>query len=226
MLKQAEVEVKNHNYKTAIDLTLPLLDALKLSTVEEISQGHKILGIARCELGDIGNAKEHFETLVVFSPKESIQDFQLSQVCQKLFNKVMGRAEVRRKGVMPKNSDQLHSSENKSATIEIQTVPKPTINLRLQEQSQESDIQKWKLWIPFGVGQFEKNEKKKGTFFLTTQSVLFSTAITTFILFKIDQNADGTFDHARRAETYRITLWSSLGAGVVSTIWGIWDAKK
>ena len=103
-LKQAEVEIKNHNYKSAIDLTMPLLNQLKLTTVEEIAQGHKILAAARCELGDIGMAKDHFETLMIFSPHESIQDFQLSQTCQNLFNGVMGKpAPAERKKVKISN---------------------------------------------------------------------------------------------------------------------------
>lgn len=223
-LKQAELEIKNHNYKTAVDLITPILEQLKLTTVEEIARGHKILGVAKCELGDLGNAKEHFETLGVFSPGEGLEPFQVSQSCYRLFKQQKNTPESKQK----KSTATKESKQSKSNLEEkLPEVPsdKPSLNLTTQVQSQSSPIQEWKLWVPFGVGQFEKQEKKKAKTFLLTQSIFYSAAIASFVLFKAEQNADGTFDHSSRAEAYRVTLWSTLGSGLISSIWGVMDAR-
>lgn len=229
-LKRAELELKRTNYKSAVDLVSPLLEHLKLSTVEEISKGHKILGIARCELGDIGRAKEHFETLNVFSPNEIINDDETSTTCKKLFT------ETKQKSLPP--DEQKLESEPEPQVPKIDTVlpkqseekPTPTLNkssLKLNtDQLTSNKIPEWKLWMPLGVGQFEKGEPAKGYAFLTTQSVFFSTAIASFTLFKLQRNDNGSFKDVDRAHLYRSMFWSTLGAGIVSYIWGIFDSHS
>lgn len=222
LLKQAEVEVRKRNYKTAIDLTWPLLDQLRLSSVEEIAQGHKILGFARCELGDIGHAKEHFEVLIVFSPNESIEQLQPSAGCQKLFQQIKQPIKSSPKKIQTSSID---DAGLKTRPISYESTNR-TVNLKIQPDNATTSDSTWKLWMPFGIGQFVNDERKKGLFFMASEGVMFGTAVTSLVLFYQEDRINGKFVHPDRGRNYQALFWSSLGVGLALEAWGVVDARS
>ena len=164
-------------------------------------------------MGDNGHAKEHFETLLIFAPKYSIQKFEPSDSCNKLFSKVAKQPEPAKKKEI--KSDLSIDEKSVNPVQETKAILKPS-----------DDTQSWKLWMPYGVGQFMNGQSKKGTFFLVSEATMTASALTTFILFQREDKIGDRYVHGDRAKAYQLTFWSSLGAGIVLYVWGVIDAKS
>lgn len=191
---------KAGKHADAILRVQPLLNALKLDTIESIVLGNKILAVSYCELEDREKAKEHFETLKAFQPDESLKEFTLSSSCADFFG-------------IKKNPPK------KPKTVELENAPPVAIpdHLKPKESS-------WKLYAPFGTGQFHNGQRDKGWAFLATQTVGLLAAGTMYVLFQSEKNKDGTFPKPGLANAYKKTYWSALGVAGASSIWGVIDA--
>ncbi len=207
-LEAATAQVKAKEYERAIEVTQPLLDNLKLNTVEEIILAHKVLGVAQCELGDQAKATEHYEALLTFSPTETIDDLVATKPCKSLFDQARGVKEPTQAVVPPP----------------VQPTPKPAPAATTVAKEASPREGAWKLYVPFGVGQFHNHEKTKGLAFLSTESLAFSLAIASYFLFKAEENPDGTFSNPDTASVYRGLYYGSLAVGGGAAIWGIIDA--
>jgi hypothetical protein len=84
ILDKAYMNALNKDFKQAIDKTLPLLDSLALSKIEEIVLAHQILTLSYCETGNKEKTKEHFTALKAFAPNEDFRAFSVSSECQKM----------------------------------------------------------------------------------------------------------------------------------------------
>jgi hypothetical protein len=83
ILDKAYMNALNKDFKQAIDKTLPLLDSLALSKIEEIVLAHQILTLSYCETGNKEKTKEHFTALKALAPNEDFRAFSVSSECQK-----------------------------------------------------------------------------------------------------------------------------------------------
>jgi len=210
-----QIELSLHHYKArryqrSIDLVQPLLDQLRLNTVEEIIQAHRLLGLSHCELGDQPKALEHYKILLTFSPTETIDDIVVTKVCANLFNNL--------KGDRPINAPR--AVEKRETKVD----PSPAILKTPEKSPLPSENRPWKVYIPFGTGQFINEQPRKGTAFLAGEATAFATAIAMFTLFKSEENSDSTFDDPESASVYRGVFWGSLGVGIGLATWGIVDA--
>ncbi len=211
-LEQAETQVLAKEYETAIEISKPLLDKLLLNTVEEIILAHKVLGVAYCELGDHPQARNHFETLLTFSPTESIQKLVRTNPCRSLFASI-------KRGKKPPTKKRKKKPEPVPA--------KPTSSLQIQPTQPQAETLSpglWKRYMPFGTGQFANQEDGKAWAFLGTQVGAIASGVTFYLLFKSEEDPSGSFTHPNRANVYRGLVWGSIGLGAVSTAWGIIDA--
>jgi len=212
-LESASRQTKAKEYEQAIKQTQPLLDKLLLDTVEEIILAHRILGVAHCELGDQQQAAEHFQALVAFSPSESVSKLVSTKPCQTLFDEIRAGRSTSTAVSKAASSADGSSVETVRTTSHLDTMPMP---------SQSTST--WKLYVPFGVGQFANGQRAKGLAFASGEVALMGLAISSFLLFQSEKNSDGTFSDPDLASTYRALYWSSLGVGIGVMAWGIVDA--
>ena len=78
--------------------------------------------------------------------------------------------------------------------------------------------------IPFGVGQFQNDQPRKGWILAGLESALVITATTTFILLKNDEQQGHTFSDTSEARTLRnVNLASGIAFAAVAS-YGIVDA--
>jgi len=210
-LQAAQRQVQTKQYERAIETAKPLLDGLALNTVEEIILAHRVLGVAHCELGDQPKATEHFETLLTFSPTESVSDIVSSKPCQTMFDELKQR-----------KSPTAKVAAAAPATATPRAVTAPTIRKPARRAPLEPGL--GRRLIPFGVGQFANQEPSKAWAFLSTEVASGALAVTSMILFKHEENDDGTFSNPDLAEVYRGLFWGGLGVWAISTVWGIIDA--
>jgi hypothetical protein len=191
---------KAGKYADAVLRVQPLLNALKLDTVESIILGNKILTVSYCELNDLEKAKEYLESVRAFSPDESFKEFSMSPTCLDFFG-------IKRQIV------------KKQKVADAETLPPSVVPNHLKPKDPS-----WKLYMPFGTGQFYNEQSDKGWAFLATETLGLVAATTMFILFQSEKNSDGTFSNTGLANAYKTTYWSSLGVAGGASIWGIVDA--
>lgn len=212
-LEKAQSQVKDKEYEAAIGQTKPLLDKLFLNTVEEIILAHRILGVSYCELGDHPQARNHFETLLTFSPTESINDLVSTNPCRTLFASVKNE----KAGPLTKQKRRRAKKAAQPAPVQAAAQPQPP-----KEEPLNPGV--WKRYVPFGTGQFANNENGKAWAFLTTETLAIASGVTFFLLFKNEEDNTGSFTHPDRANLYRGLVWGSIGLGTVAMSWGIIDA--
>lgn len=202
-LHTADKMIHQHRYREAIQMAQPLLDGLLLDSVEKITLAHRILGTAYCESGRRDRASEHFEALHNFDPSVRLDQISAGPDCRKL------QASFENEGT------RTQYQSNPPA----QAIPKvPVISSPRKESSA------WKIWVPFGTGQFLNEEPTKGWIFLGLEASFFSTAIASHFLFEGERLPNGTFQDKGKANAYRTLFWTSLGAGIAATAWGLADA--
>ena len=176
-IELAEEDVRGRGYENALKSLYPLLDQLKLKTMEEIVRTHRVLGVAHCETGNEVKALEHFDAMLSFSSSEKISDLVKTNYCKQLFEKAQGKGKRLAETKAVKKNIKNNPSD-----------PKPLLGLS-KMATDKSD--QWKYWLPFGSGQFKNGEKRKGRFFLISEGVLMSAAITSLALFKAEENSEG-----------------------------------
>ncbi|MFH1263122.1 MAG: hypothetical protein V1495_06735 [Pseudomonadota bacterium] len=210
-LQAAQSLVRAKEYSAAINQTQPLLDGLKLETLEAIILAHKILGVASCELGDQPKAQEHFKILLTFSVTEEISDLVVTKPCANLYAEL--QEEERPQAHKPKTAP-----KSVAPTPKNRPVPNPPV----KEPTKTGGA--WKRYLPLGVGQFANDQPNKGVAFLASEGALFATAGLMAALFHMEREPDGTFTHSDRADAYKTTFWTTLGVGTAIAVWGIVDA--
>ncbi|MEZ4820475.1 MAG: hypothetical protein R3A45_11585 [Bdellovibrionota bacterium] len=199
-VEQALDHLQHQQYQQAQVISQQLLDSLQLNTIADISLAHKILGVSHCELQDEVSALNDFKTLKTFSPEASLDGLTISDRCQKLFTSMTltPSAKSRRQGL---------SSKKPNASGGIT----PAQELHQQAQTPQPQVPS-NRYIPFGVGQFQNKQRKKGLGFLIAQSLLYTAGATTMIAFNDSTTGD-------------IGLSMMLAGGFVS-VWGILDARQ
>lgn len=229
-LSLAYTMAKTGRFTDAILKAQPLLDALKLDSVDTIVLGNKILAVSYCELGEEEKATETRDTARAFSPSEPFTEFAMSKKCYAFFglDKASSHAVARKKSAketppLPKNAEvSFHADELPETRERTDTEgDRPIESLHL---TLDSTRPSWKLYMPFGTGQFYNDQPEKAWAFLSTQALGTASAITMYTLFQLEKNSDGTFSDTDRAHLYKNSYWASIGVVSASAIWGILDA--
>lgn len=196
-LSLAYTAAKLGKYADAILKTQPLIDQLKLDTVDAIILGNKILAVAYCEVGDLDKSKDNLQSLEAFVPGERFAEFDLSRACLEFFGL---------KKRLPKKA-----SEPVASPVATPPPREPT---------------PWQLSVPFGKGQFYNGDRDKAWAFLSTQAFGVVSMVTLFALFHAEKNADGSFGNTALAKGYKAGFWAAVGITSGAATWGIFDAHR
>lgn len=194
-IPQAFELLTNNQYQEALDLAQRELDAFKLNVLEDILQAYIIIGVGHCHLGREAQALKEFEILKTFEPLANLNALDVSSRCLELFE-TMG---------IPKK---------------IRFDPSPYIRAETALPNGAIKMTKpnripFNRHLPFGVGQFKNNQRKKGVAFLVSQSILLSAGLS----FK---GAHLSTDRP----AFRDTGHALLGTGALISIWGMVDAVQ
>jgi hypothetical protein len=207
-LDEAERLLAGGHPAEAIAAVKPPFDRFEFSTVEEITRVHRVLGVAYCETGDADKAREHLESLLLFSPKADLGNGPAGPRCRKLFDRIKN----------PAAAPTAASASNPAPLPTPRAAPPPLPAPPVYGGTPPI------LLVPFGTGQFQNGESAKGMAFLSSELAGTALAVTSLILFKAEENADGTYRDEGAAELYRGLFWGGVGATTGLMVWGIVDA--
>jgi tetratricopeptide (TPR) repeat protein len=193
-------------------------------------EARKYLGATYLFLGKKDAAREQFRLLLEEDPDYDIDPVAFPEAVVQTFQEVQKKVEAenarksaldaaRRKRERADELDELISQQQRIRMLEelaaTETVEK--VNSR------------WIAALPFGIGQFQNEDRKLGIMFAVTESAFLAASIATFIghnSLRDENPAPSEIERARRVEkALRIGNWVSVGAFVSFAVAGIIEAE-
>ena len=193
-------------------------------------EARKYLGATYLFLGKKDAAREQFRSLLEEDPDYDIDPVAFPEAVVQTFQEVQKEvsteraredalAAARRQRERSNEVDDLIRQQQRIQALEelaaVETVEK--VNSR------------WIAALPWGIGQFQNQNRKLGIMFAVTESALMAASIATFIghnSLRDENPAPSEIDRARRVErALRIGNWVSVGAFLSFAVAGVIEAE-
>jgi hypothetical protein len=227
-------------YKRAIEILSPLLyPEMLLESDGEVVQARRMLSVAYLFENKPDDARREFLELLRQRPSFRFEPLLDSQSVVTFFDAVLKehQAEIRRFKALKDAKDAAIALQNQRA---IEQLKAPPTIVRYERHSLVVAM------IPFGAGQFQNGERRKGWWFLGAESALAAISlgafVTNFALYGVSpvrpcldtSNPNGVrcppelIDHSQE-ETSRWLTRVQVGSGVAFfavAIWGVIDAVR
>jgi tetratricopeptide (TPR) repeat protein len=193
-------------------------------------EARKYLGATYLFLGKKDAAREQFRLLLEEDPDYDIDPVAFPEAVVQTFQEVQKKVEAenarksaldaaRRKRERADELDELISQQQRIRMLE-DSAPTETV---------EKVNSRWIAALPFGIGQFQNEDRKLGIMFAVTESAFLAASIATFIghnSLRDENPAPSEIERARRVEkALRIGNWVSVGAFVSFAVAGIIEAE-
>ena len=193
-------------------------------------EARKYLGATYLFLGKKDAAREQFRSLLAQDPDYDIDPVAFPEAVVQTFQEVQAEvaterarddavAAARRQREKSNEVDDLIRQQQRVQTLEelaaVETVEK--VNSR------------WIAALPFGIGQFQNEDRPLGIMFAVTQSAFLAASIATFIghnSLRDENPAPSEIERAQRVErALRIGNWVSVGAFLSFAVAGVIEAE-
>ncbi len=234
--KRAELMLVHDKNAEATDILLKLLNNFELVDPVEIVKTHALLGTAYYKMGNIDKASEHFTDMLNFDPSSNLDKLTAPAGAIALFKSIKKSLAKEKtykeklsiesnKKTLPTKKLKIKSSTKKPKKKKIYRTRKSYSAYVAVTKKQRKNNKKFKAiyhFLPFGTGQFMQKRNERGYLYMSIESAAVTLAITSLVLYEKEKNADGTFDHPGRANTYRdlfyIGLFTFIGTAAIGTI--------
>ncbi|KPK66922.1 MAG: hypothetical protein AMS21_00610 [Gemmatimonas sp. SG8_38_2] len=193
-------------------------------------EARKYLGAAYLFLDQPDAAREQFRLLLEEDPEYDLDPVAFPEAVVQTFEEVQSqvKAELARKQAQEAAQEQQQRAEELEALIQEQRRLQMLEELAATETVEKVNS-RWIAALPFGIGQFQNEDRGLGIMFATTQSAFLAATIATFIghnSLRDENPAPDEIDRARRVErALRIGNWASAGAFVGFALAGIIEAE-
>jgi hypothetical protein len=200
-----------------------LLDPIQLEDSSQVVTARQFLGATHYLLGDLDGAEAEFVRLLRLAPEHRLDPGVFSPELVRFFESVRVRAGL----AAP--SGEVHATEGERSSSP--PPPPPSVaaaNPIEPPESREPPL--WPAFVPFGVGQFNNGRTAKGSLLLVGESLLFGTALTTFILFRQTCRADVSAtcevapEDESKAATLQTVALTTLYVGIAAAVIGVIEA--
>lgn len=193
-------------------------------------EARKYLGASYLFLGEEEAAREQFRLLLEEDPEYDIDPVAFPEAVVQTFEEVQSqvRAEHAEKTALEAARQQQERAEELEGLIRQQQRIQMLEQLAATETVEKVNS-RWIAALPFGIGQFQNENRRLGIMFATTQSVFLVASIATFVghnSLRDENPAPDQIERAQRVErALRIGNWASVGAFVGFALAGIIEAE-
>jgi len=193
-------------------------------------EARKYLGATYLFLGKDEEAREQFKLLLEEDPDYDIDPVAFPSAVVEAFQEV--QAEVTAAVARQKALDEARRQRERAGELEELIEEQQRIQ-GLEELAATETVEKvnsrWIAALPFGIGQFQNQNRKLGIMFAVTESAFLAASIATFIghnSLRDENPAPDEIERAQRVEkALRIGNWVSVGALVSFYIAGVVEAE-
>lgn len=185
----------------------------KLANEDDLYEAHLLYGVCLFEIGDNKGATREIEAALFIDSSQRLDDQVFSSEAIKFYNEVKAAKEARDRA----------AADARAAAIERERLRKAIEDLRVVETRQW-----WVNLMPFGAGQFQNGDNKKGVFFAATEAAAAGTSVFVF-LYLTNKYGYGGQVPAEDAADVRLMQQVAIGADIVFygvAIVGIVDAIR
>ncbi len=193
-------------------------------------EARKYLGATYLFLGRDEGAREQFRLLLEEDPDYDIDPVAFPEAVVQTFQKV--RTEVKGELAEKKALEEARTQRERVAELEELIRQQQRIQA-LEEMAATETVEKvnsrWIAALPFGIGQFQNENRKLGIMFAVTESAFLAASIATFVghnSLRDENPAPSELERAERVEkALRIGNWVSVGALLSFYVAGVIEAE-
>lgn len=193
-------------------------------------EARKYLGATYLFLGRKEAAQGQFRLLLEEDPEYDIDPVAFPEAVVQTFREV--QREVAAKRAREEALEAVRKQRERSDELN-ELIRQQQRIAALEELAATETVEKvnsrWIAALPFGIGQFQNEDRKLGIMFAVTESVFVATSIATFIghnSLRDEDPAPSDIDRAQRVErALRIGNWASVGAFVGFAVAGVIEAE-
>ncbi len=166
-LDRAQKNFKNKDCPSAIPILKDLLyPRPQLARTSDLVEAHVLLGVCHYESGRRDDAKSEFEAALAIDPSKTLEPLIFTEGQVRLFDEVRADVEAR-----AKRDRELRELEERNERIR-----------RLLENTRTYETRSFGVnFGPFGLGQFQNNQRTKGVLFAIGQGSTFVTSAGIFL---------------------------------------------
>jgi tetratricopeptide (TPR) repeat protein len=193
-------------------------------------ESRKYLGATYLFLGKKEAAREQFRSLLEEDPEYDIDPVAFPEAVVQTFQEVQKEVAAERA-----RKDALEAVRRKrERSDEVEELIRQQERIRaLEELAAVETVEKvnsrWIAALPFGIGQFQNQDRPLGIMFAVTQSAFLVASIATFIghnSLRDENPAPSEIERAQRVErALRIGNWVSVGAFLSFAVAGVIEAE-
>jgi len=193
-------------------------------------ESRKYLGATYLFLGKKEAAREQFRALLEEDPEYDIDPVAFPEAVVQTFQEVQQEvaAERAREDALEAVRRQREQSDEVEELIRQQERIRALEELAAVETVEKVNS-RWIAALPFGIGQFQNQDRPLGIMFAVTESAFLVASIATFIghnSLRDENPAPSEIDRARRVErALRIGNWVSVGAFLSFAVAGVIEAE-
>lgn len=193
-------------------------------------EARKYLGATYLFLGKKDAAREQFRSLLEEDPDYDIDPVAFPEAVVRTFQEVQKEVSTERA-----REDALAAARRqRERSNEVEDLIRQQQRIQaLEELAAVETVEKvnsrWIAALPWGIGQFQNQNRKLGIMFAVTESAFMAASIATFIghnSLRDENPAPSEIDRARRVErALRIGNWVSVGAFLSFAVAGVIEAE-
>lgn len=193
-------------------------------------EARKYLGATYLFLGKEPEAREQFQRLLEEDPDYDIDPVAFPEAVVQTFQEVQAQALEQR--AAQDKLDAARLKREKAGELE-ELIEQQQRIVTLEELASTQVIEKrnsrWIAALPFGIGQFQNENRKLGIMFAVTESAFLAASIATFIghnSLRDENPSPEELDRAQRVErALRIGNWVSVGSLLSFYVAGVIEAE-
>jgi tetratricopeptide (TPR) repeat protein len=193
-------------------------------------EARKYLGATYLFLGREDDAREQFRLLLEEDPNYEIDPVAFPEAVVQMFQQVQGQFAKER--AQREALEEARSQRERAGELEEMIRQQQRIQ-GLEELAATETVEKvnsrWIAALPFGIGQFQNENRNLGIMFAVTESAFLAASIATFVghnSLRDENPAPDELERARRIErALRIGNWVSVGALLSFYVAGVVEAE-
>lgn len=228
-LERARNAYQYGNYALVAETLQPLLyPTPEFTSLDHVSEARRLLGLAYLWQRDEGAAEREFVALLTLRPEASLEPLVDPPAFVEFFDRIKARIRDQLSEIQRKQAEaaKTHESELLAARKQV-----ADLNKRLVESESTAYViesrEKSRLLasLPFGVGQFQNHDSRKGIAFFASELLLGAASVSFALAVRLKW-PEGTFPREARDEADALLSAQALtGAAFLGVaIWGIVDA--
>jgi hypothetical protein len=222
---RARIAYEKNDYGRVIALVRSLLyPSIQLSSSEQVTEAHRLLGIAFFKTRAEADAEREFAILLNNNPDFRLDRLVDGEEVAHFVDTMRQKMEDELRRIKEREREREESERKRKAAEEIERRRKAE---RIYIERTYTQNPYFVNFLPLGAGQFQNGERRKGYTFLVGESVLGAASLSLWIA-KHELYPNGLYPPRDEGTATTLQYARIITGGMFFGLWGlgIWDSLK